>query len=51
MLQRKISGQLLDWKNNPRKMALMVKGARQVGKTFSIERFAREQYPETSARS
>jgi predicted AAA+ superfamily ATPase len=45
MLQRKILSRLLDWKNNPRKMALLVKGARQVGKTFSIEQFAREQYP------
>jgi predicted AAA+ superfamily ATPase len=45
LLQRKILDQLLDWKNNPRKMALLVKGARQVGKTFSSEQFAREQYP------
>jgi predicted AAA+ superfamily ATPase len=45
MLQRRILDQLLAWKNNSRKMALVVKGARQVGKTFSIEQFAREQYP------
>jgi predicted AAA+ superfamily ATPase len=45
MLRRKIHNYLLDWKNKPHRMALMVKGARQVGKTFSIGQFAREQYP------
>jgi predicted AAA+ superfamily ATPase len=44
MLQRKILNRLLEWKNKSRKMTLVVKGARQVGKTFSIEQFAREQY-------
>jgi len=46
MLQRKINDRLLEWKNKPRKMTLLVKGARQVGKTFSIMQFAREQYPQ-----
>ncbi|GHU54217.1 ATPase AAA [Spirochaetia bacterium] len=40
-----MSGRLLQWKNRKDKMVLMVKGARQVGKTFTIDRFAREQYP------
>jgi len=44
MLKRKISGDLLKWKNNPERMCLMVKGARQVGKTFIVEQFAREHY-------
>jgi predicted AAA+ superfamily ATPase len=44
MLQRKANEMLLSWKNNPRKMALLVKGARQVGKTFSIRQFAHDQY-------
>jgi predicted AAA+ superfamily ATPase len=44
MLQRKAYNQLLEWKNKPRKMALMVRGARQVGKTFSIAQFAKERY-------
>lgn len=39
MLRRKIQDYLEKWKNN-RKTALIVKGARQVGKTFSIKNFA-----------
>ena len=44
MLRRKIAEELLKWKNSEDKMCLVVKGARQVGKTFSIDRFARENY-------
>ncbi|MCL2112286.1 MAG: AAA family ATPase [Clostridiales bacterium] len=45
MLERKIESRLVDWKNRPDKKCLLVKGARQVGKTFSIDRFCRENYP------
>ena len=44
MLKRKITEELVKWKNNPKKMSLIVKGARQVGKTFIIEEFAKENY-------
>ena len=44
MLKRKIIERLEEWKNKPRKMALLVKGARQVGKTFSIMQFAKKNY-------
>lgn len=44
MLERKIEKKLLEWKNNPDKMCLVVKGARQVGKTYIIDKFARENY-------
>lgn len=44
MLERKIEKNLLEWKNNPDKMCLVVKGARQVGKTYIIDKFARENY-------
>jgi len=44
MLRRKIADELLKWKNREGKMCLVVKGARQVGKTFSIDKFARENY-------
>jgi len=44
MLERKIDEQLLAWKNKPDKKCLLVKGARQVGKTFSIDKFCRENY-------
>jgi len=45
MLKRKILNALLAWKARPDKQCLLVKGARQVGKTFIIEHFARTYYP------
>lgn len=39
-LKRKIDVFLNDWKNRKEHLPLIVKGARQVGKTFSIEQFA-----------
>lgn len=39
-LKRKIDQYLIDWKNNPDRNPLIIKGARQIGKTFSIEYFA-----------
>ena len=44
MLRRKIEQQLLTWKAQEEKKCLVVKGARQVGKTWIIEKFARENY-------
>ena len=44
MLERKIMDKLLEWKNKKEKMCLVIKGARQVGKTFIIDKFARENY-------
>jgi len=44
MLKRKIYKDLLQWKSRDDKRCLVVKGARQVGKTFIIELFARENY-------
>ncbi len=44
LLKRKIDQYLIDWKNNPDKMPLVVKGARQIGKTESIRNFARNNY-------
>jgi predicted AAA+ superfamily ATPase len=44
MLKRKIADELVRWKNNPDRLCLLVKGARQVGKTYSIDLFARENY-------
>lgn len=38
MLRRKIDESLVDWKNN-RKTTLLITGARQVGKTYSIKHF------------
>ncbi|MEG1150376.1 MAG: AAA family ATPase, partial [Bacilli bacterium] len=44
MLKRKITSDLLKWKENPEKVPLIVKGARQVGKTYIIDAFAKENY-------
>jgi len=44
MLRRKISESLLEWKQSNDKKALLVKGARQVGKTYIIREFAKENY-------
>ncbi len=44
MLKRKIENQLLKWKNNKNRKPLLVRGIRQCGKTFSVKKFAEENY-------
>ena len=44
MLKRKIDKYLTDWKNRPDKKPLIIKGARQIGKTRSVEWFASQNY-------
>lgn len=44
MLKRKIENELLLWKKKENKKPLLVCGARQVGKTFIIDKFAKENY-------
>ncbi|MBR1947124.1 MAG: ATP-binding protein [Bacteroidaceae bacterium] len=44
LLRRKIDAYLLAWKSNADRKPLIVKGARQIGKTRSIESFARQNY-------
>lgn len=43
-LTRKIDSFLVQWKNSPHHLPLIIKGARQVGKTEAIEHFARTHY-------
>ena len=43
-MKRKITNQLIEWKNNPERKPLIINGARQVGKTYIIERFGEEHY-------
>ena len=43
-MERKMSKQLLDWKNNKEKTPLILYGARQVGKTYTILSFGKENY-------
>lgn len=44
MLERKIYKNLLEWKKDKRNSCLLVKGARQIGKTFIIEYFGKQNY-------
>lgn len=43
-LKRKIDKYLIEWKNDKFKMPLIVKGAKQIGKTEAIENFAKNNY-------
>ncbi len=44
MLKRKMYNVLLDWKNKDKKECLLIKGARQVGKTYLVREFAKKEY-------
>lgn len=44
LLKRKVDDFLMVWKNNPDRKPLIIKGARQIGKTRSIEFFAHKNY-------
>ena len=44
MLERKIEQFLKEWKAKPEHKPLVIKGCRQCGKTFSVLKFARENY-------
>lgn len=43
-MQRLFEKKLLDWKQSGMKKPLMVVGARQIGKTYIIEKFAKENF-------
>lgn len=43
-LTRKIDGYLREWKKNPDRLPLIIKGARQIGKTEAVRHFAQQQY-------
>lgn len=44
LLKRKIDEYLAEWKQDQEHMPLIVKGARQIGKTASIKKFAEKNY-------
>ena len=44
MLKRKMYDKLLEWKRNKGKECLLIKGARQVGKTFLVREFGKAEY-------
>jgi predicted AAA+ superfamily ATPase len=43
-VKRRISKSLLEWKSSPKRMPLIINGARQVGKTYIVEQFGGEYY-------
>ena len=43
-MQRYIKEELIKWKNRENRKPLILKGARQVGKTYILKEFGREQY-------
>ena len=44
VLKRKIDQKLVKWKTSPSRRPLLIRGARQVGKTYSVTRFGKEQF-------
>lgn len=44
MLKRKIYGQLEKWKSDKRGTCLLIRGPRQVGKTYAVDYFGRNSY-------
>jgi hypothetical protein len=47
-MKRKIEAELLEWKNDPLHKPLVLHGARQVGKTYILRKFAQDQYSNTA---
>jgi len=43
-MKRAIEKKLLEWKQNPNRKPLVLRGARQVGKTYSINEFGKQNY-------
>jgi len=43
-LKRKIDDYLIEWKDNPNRLPLIIKGARQIGKTNAIRNFGEKNY-------
>lgn len=44
MLKRKVYDSLLEWKANRGDECLLIKGARQIGKTYVVEQFGKTEY-------
>lgn len=43
-MYREITQKMKEWQNSPSRKPLIIKGARQVGKTYTIEEFGRENF-------
>lgn len=46
-MKRSITGKLLSWKNSASRKPLVLKGTRQVGKTWSIQHFGKQCYTDS----
>ena len=47
-MERLILNKLLEWKNSPYRKPLILKGVRQVGKTWILKEFGRRYYENTA---
>ena len=47
-MKRTAMQSLVDWKNDPYRLPLIIKGARQVGKTWLMKEFGRQYYQSTA---
>ena len=43
-LKRKVDNYLIEWKKNKNRLPLIIKGARQIGKTNAIRNFGKNNY-------
>lgn len=46
-MERKIVKKLIEWKSSPKRMPLLIYGARQVGKTYTTLTFGKQHYKNT----
>ena len=44
IMRRKLYGRLLEWKESPYRKPLVIKGARQVGKSYTITEFGKNEF-------
>ncbi|MCD8378338.1 MAG: ATP-binding protein, partial [Candidatus Gastranaerophilales bacterium] len=47
-MYRKSINDLIKWKNNPNRLPLIIRGARQVGKTWLMKEFGRQEYKQVA---
>src|SRR3989338_1830399 len=45
-MKREIEKELIRWKSEPLRMPLLIRGARQVGKSFTVDQFGKENFDE-----
>jgi len=46
-MRRAKLAELITWKNSPSRKPLIIRGARQVGKTWLMQEFGRTEYAQT----